>query len=123
MGTGIRAVTLIGFAVLLSGCVFQVGDRAPERAYASATERHEHNRVVIGRLHLGMPIDSVVAQLGDADFTEAFVRGGVSHRVLYYRTHRVSGDKVSTRPGTTPLVFVDGELAGWGELTLRQVLR
>jgi hypothetical protein len=123
MVTGMRALALIGLAALLSGCVFQVGDRAPKRTHASATERHEHNRVVIGRLQLGMPVDGVVAQLGDADFTEAFVRAGAPHRVLYYRTHRASGDKVSTRPGTTPLVFVDGELAGWGELTLRQVLR
>ncbi|PKL94995.1 MAG: hypothetical protein CVV18_07155, partial [Gammaproteobacteria bacterium HGW-Gammaproteobacteria-8] len=51
-------------------------------------------------------------------FSEAFTIDGVAHRVLFYRTQRVEGDGVTTRDETTPLVFVEGRLAGWGETAL-----
>jgi hypothetical protein len=35
--------------------------------------------------------------------------------VLLYRTRLVREDGRTTRDETTPLVFVDGELVGWGE--------
>lgn len=38
--------------------------------------------------------------------------------ILRYRTHHRHSDGETTRDETTPLVFVDGTLAAWGEASL-----
>ena len=65
---------------------------------------------------------SVVADLGDPDFTDAFARGDSEYVVLRYRTQRVKGDGITTRDETTPLVFVDGNLVGWGESAIEHAI-
>lgn len=103
----------------LGGCVIAVDDDHMDRGWGAERDdwrqRQERNREAIAELELGRHIDSVVDELGPADFNESFVRDGLTYRVLRYRTHRVHDDGRTTRDETEPLVFVDGELVGWGE--------
>jgi hypothetical protein len=43
-------------------------------------------------------------------------------QVLYYRTRRVDDDGITTKNECTPLVFINNELVGWGELSLSKYL-
>jgi hypothetical protein len=53
---------------------------------------------------LGLPADS-----------EAFTDGDDEVRVLFYRTQRRHSDGDTTRDETTPLVFRNDLLVGWGD--------
>lgn len=100
-----------------SGCVLHVGgDGDYGGDHYSKIERQEsRNRAAISRLELGAGFDAVRAQLGEPDFTEAFMVGQTEVRILRYRTHRTHSDGDTTPDETTPLVFRDGVLAGIGE--------
>jgi hypothetical protein len=113
-----RASIIVALLALIGGCVI-VNDSSQGKVGKSDT--FERNRLMIDRLQLGATLDAVVRELGDADITEAFLKDGRAHRVLYYRTHHASGTRGTTR-GMTPLVFVDGQLIGWGQSTLDYVL-
>lgn len=117
-------VFLVLVAVLSSGCYISVRDDGPE-GWSDGDDwerRQRRNQESISYLELGRTVDSVTAELGTADFTESFVRDGRTFRVLFYRTHRVREDGRTTRDETTPLVFVDGELVGWGESAVANAL-
>lgn len=118
-------VFLVLVAVLSSGCYISVRDDGPEGGWSDGDDwerRQRRNQESISYLELGRTVDSVTAELGTADFTESFVRDGQTFRVLFYRTHRVREDGRTTRDETTPLVFVDGELVGWGESAVENAL-
>jgi Protein of unknown function (DUF3192) len=99
----------------LSGCVIAVGTEDWKDDVADWRDRQEHNRHVVETLQLGQSRDVLVADLGSADFAEAFTRDGRNFEVLFYRTRHVDDDGRTTKDETTPLVFVDGALVGWGE--------
>lgn len=108
-------VSLITLAT--AGCVISVND---DDGWSSKDDdgwqqRQRRNRDAIEQLELGRTQDSVTAELGAADLSEAFVRDGREYQVLFYRTHREHKDGRTNRDETTPLVFVDGLLVGWGE--------
>ena len=98
--------------IALAGCVIAVNSPDGEDGWNSRQQRNER---AINHLELGRSRASVEAQLGEPDFVDAFQRNGEKFNVLYYRTHRVHGDGRTTRDETTPLVFVDGNLVGWGK--------
>ena len=111
-----RLLVLVFLAVLLSGCVVAIGNDGPESRDSAWAEVERDNRRAIDSLLMGMGIREVqLAMPHEADFSEAFMVDGVAHRVLFYRTQRVEGDGVTSRNETTPLVFADGQLVGWGE--------
>lgn len=117
-----RVVPLMLIAAMLSGCVVAIGndDFGEDSNNWSRVERE--NRAAIDRLRLGMGIYEVQdAMPNEPEFNEAFSFDGASHRVLFYRTQRVKGDGVTTRDETTPLVFTDGRLTGWGESAWRNL--
>lgn len=100
-----------------SGCVLHVGgDGDYGGDHYSKVERQEsRNRAAISRLELGAGFDAVRAQLGEPDFTEAYMVGSTEIRILRYRTHRTRSDGDTTPDETTPLVFRGGALSGIGE--------
>lgn len=104
-------------ALPLSGCVIHVGGGEGGRhgSYDSVEKREERNREALGRLALGTPLEQVLDQLGEPDFTEVMSIGGREVRILRYRTHRAHADGDTSRDETTPLVFKDGKLTGIGE--------
>ncbi len=60
----------------------------------------------------------VVAQLGTPNYSEAVARDGVAYRALRFRTLHRHSDGETTRNESTPLVFKDDVLIGWGDEVL-----
>ncbi len=112
MNKGIRLATVFTLVGILSGCVVVNGKGA---SWSSDWEgEQEENRRIISELDIGMQRDSVVARLGTPNYSEAFTRDGQEYRVLFFRTHWRHADGETTRNETTPLVFKDDLLIGWG---------
>ena len=103
---------------LLTGCVI-VTDRDDWDDSDDWRNRQETNREYIADLALGLSINDVRADLGSPDLSEAYREGNDNIVVLRYRTQHESSDGETTRDETTPLVFVNGELKGWGERAAR----
>ena len=121
MKKGIIAVILAG--TMLSGCVLSIdddgwnhGDNSDKRSSWSQIE--ENNREKIGDLSVGASIDSVRRKMGIPDFDELVVKNGKEHRILFYRTQRNKSDGSTTKDECTPLIFVNGELNGFGQTAL-----
>ena len=111
-----RLVLLVSLAAWLSGCVVAIGNDGLESRDSDWAEIERDNRGAIDSLRLGMGIREAQAVMPhEADFSEAFTVDGMAYRALFYRTHRVEGDGVTARNETTPLIFANGELVGWGE--------
>lgn len=110
-------VLLLTTAVLmLSGCVISIDGNHEDSDSWESTQRA--NDRAIRRLELGRSMNSVQAEMGEADFVEAFNRNGEEYMVLYYRTHRVDSDGRTSKDETTPLVFIGGLLVGWGDAAI-----
>lgn len=110
-----KLATIAALAVMLvwiNACVITVNT---DDEYDGWSSRQERNERTIKRLDLGRTLDSIENELGEPDFVESFHRNDDTFKVLYYRTHRRHGDGRTTKDETTPLVFVDGVLVGWGE--------
>lgn len=111
-----RLVVLASLVVWLSGCVVAIGNDGLESRDSDWAEIERDNRAAIDSLRLGMGIREAQSVMPhEADFSEAFTVDGVAYRALFYRTHRLEGDGVTSRNETTPLIFANGELTGWGE--------
>ena len=103
-------VTLL--AATVTGCVFIDGEHVDRDDWRSA---QEDNREAISRLSIGMSREAVVERLGTPADSEAFTRDGEEVRVLFYRTRHRHSDGETSRDETTPVVFRNDELVGWGQ--------
>lgn len=114
--------TLVVASVSLSGCVV-VTESSLQRdeAQYDGKQREQDNRSTIAGLPMAAPVTDVKQQLGTPDFTDRWQHQQENIEVLYYRTRWVHGDGKTTRDECTPLVFVDGKLAGSGQLALDRV--
>ncbi|MEM1081479.1 MAG: DUF3192 domain-containing protein [Pseudomonadota bacterium] len=116
MSTVIKAITAVLAIVWLSGCVIAVGNDGDSRSDGSWQDRERDNRNAIEQLQTGMTYGQVRDWMPhQAEFTESFQADEITYQVLFYRTQRVQADGRVTRDETTPLVFADGFLIGWGE--------
>jgi len=109
------ALAALPLLVTLAGCVFEINTNDSEDGMRDWQHRQERNARAIRRLEPGRSRESIESQLGEADFVESFSRGGQEFVVLFYRTHRVHDDGITSKDETTPLVFAGGDLVGWGE--------
>lgn len=121
-GIGIFAIILA-----LGGCVI-VTDREDWEGLDFDTasdweETQNFNHRYISRLALGVSIHAVRTDLGEPDFSEAFRGADGDYSILRYRTQHRHSDGETTQDETTPLIFQNGALIGWGETVLRQALR
>ena len=120
------SVICVLLTLMVSGCYISVRDDGAAGGWARDTDdwqhRQQRNREAIEHLVIGRSQRSIVDELGAADLRESFVRDGLTYQVLLYRTHLVHEDGRLTRDETTPLVFVDGELVGWGESAVQYAL-
>ncbi len=118
MNHGIRIATVLALVGTLSGCIV-IGGKGDWTA--DWEDEQEENRRIISQLDIGTQRDAVVAQLGTPNYSEAFTRDGQEYRVLFFRTQRRHSDGETTRDETTPLVFKDDRLVGWGDDVLDSI--
>lgn len=109
----IRLSVALLIATSLTGCVIAIGNDAFD---IEENWQHRQNRNVeyIHHLSLGQSMSSVESEIGDPDFVESFLRDGDEFELFYYRTQKLHDDGKTTIDETTPLVFVDRQLVGWG---------
>jgi hypothetical protein len=107
-------------ATTMSGCVIVAGDRDWDDN-DSWESRQQSNREAISKLELNTSRAVIVDQLGAPSFSDAFVRAGKEYRVLFYRTQRTVSDGETTRDETTPLIFENDQLIGWGHESLANI--
>jgi hypothetical protein len=116
-------ISIISFiAIALSGCVIAVGNTSHSEEDKWHV-RQERNSSYINQLDLGLSMTTVESDLGSADYNESFQRDGEAYQVLYYRTRQVHSDGKTTKDETTPLVFMDRKLIGWGEIAIEKATR
>ncbi|MGM0480619.1 MAG: DUF3192 domain-containing protein [Pseudomonadota bacterium] len=77
-------------------------------------ERETYNAKQIGQLEFGMSKDAVIRELGSPDINEAKETESGAHQVLFYRTHHVTSDGITSKDECTPLLFRDNQLVAWG---------
>jgi outer membrane protein assembly factor BamE (lipoprotein component of BamABCDE complex) len=75
----------------------------------------KQNRLAISQLRLDMSRSEVEAKVGTPEFTEAFSSEGQDYYVVYYRTHKDESDGKTTKSETTPIVFSQDQVVGWGQ--------
>lgn len=96
----------------LSGCVIVAGDQDWDDSSWQSQQRE--NRETISELELQADRSKIISKMGAPSFSDAFVKEGAEYRVLYYRTQHTKSDGETTKDETTPLVFKNGKLIGWG---------
>ncbi len=119
----VKTTVALSAILALSGCVIAVtegGSRSETRTSWQAQQ--DLNRSTIHAAALGSSIEDIRGRLGEADFTEAFVRNDGEYRVLFYRTHHMRSDGKTTRDETTPVIFRDGALVGFGDDFYRRLV-
>ncbi|MFT6731978.1 MAG: hypothetical protein ACJAS9_000153 [Polaribacter sp.] len=110
----LNAIISTLLAVSLSGCI--IVDRDNWRDSDSSWEkRQSDNKKIISKLEINDSRESVVSQLGAPDFSEAYTKGDKQYRILFYRTTHEHSDGDTTKDETTPLVFLNDSLVGWGQ--------
>lgn len=115
----ITLCTAFLLALAASGCVYIDGERVSGDDWR---ETQRVNRDVINQLEIGLSRGAVVDRLGTPVDSEAFMHDGDEIRVLFYRTRHRHSDGETSRDETTPLVFRNDRLEGWG-LTLYDAVR
>lgn len=112
---------LVPLTVSLSGCLI-VTDRESyddqDYQQQDVADVERSNRAIIASFSEGEAIAVVRERLGTPDFSESLTRNGDSYQVLYYRTHRLHKDGLTTKDECTPIVFKQAKLIGTGELAL-----
>lgn len=108
-------IVIIGFAIYFAAAalILQMYQANPE--HMSWQERETFNSKQIGRLDLGIAKGDVITLLGSPDISEAkATHDGQELLVLFYRTHHVKSDGITTRDECTPLLFKNDKLIAWG---------
>lgn len=97
----------------LSGCVIVARDH--DGGDDGWQDQQTDNRKQISDLELNTPRLDIIQKLGVPNFSEAFVKEADEYRVLFYRTQHIHSDGDTTKDETTPLVFKNDMLIGWGQ--------
>ena len=119
-----KALLALPLALTLSGCVIVAGDGEWDEDIGFSNWRSEQNanRSKISNLTLGLERTAVISRMGSPAFSEAFkAESGAAYQVLFYRTHREHGDGETTKDETTPLVFENDKLVGWGNDAVQRI--
>jgi hypothetical protein len=118
--TNLALLALLGTA--LSGCVVAIGNDGMDED-DDWQQRQERNSRYIRQLDLGQSMNLIESELGTPDFNESFQRDGETFQILYYRTRQAKEDGKTSMDETTPLVFIDNSLVGWGETAIDKATR
>jgi hypothetical protein len=118
-----QILALVTMTVLLSSCVVSIGNDDFDDEHEQWQGRQDRALKMINDLDLGRDLVSIESEFGEPDFTDSFMRNGEAIRVLHYRTHHSHSDGKTTRDETTPLVFIDDQLVGWGDMAIEKATR
>jgi len=110
-----KASATAALVVSLTGCIVVGGVSTDSNNWR---EQQRENALYISSLELGTAPERVIEELGTPSSSEAFMQKSAEVRVLYYRTQHKKSDGETTKDETTPLVFVNDKLVGWGESAL-----
>jgi len=115
MNTKVIKIIVIGFLVYVGFAIaiLQLYQADPESM--NWQERETFNQKQIGTLDLGTGKDEIIRLLGSPDISEAKATDDGEIQILFYRTHHVKSDGITTRDECTPLLFKDDQLIAWGE--------
>jgi len=103
---------LAALTAATSGCVYVNGENIGPSDWR---DEQRTNSKLISELEIGAERSAVLTRLGPPSDSEAFTRDGEEMRVLFYRTQHKRSDGETTRDETTPLVFENDRLIGWGQ--------
>ena len=99
----------------LTGCVIAVGGGDEGHSMSTSFgDREYENRKKIDKIQLNASYSDVKQKLGLGDFNEKYQIDGKEIQVLFYRTHRVHKDDLTTKDECTYLHFVNGDLLETG---------
>ena len=123
----LKILALAGLFAALSGCVIVTDRENVDFDWDDSTEsgtdnwqrKQRENREAIADLQLGASVEEVKSELGSPDFSESFSSNGSQYLILRYRTHHRHSDGETSADETTPLVFEDGLLTGWGDSAMK----
>ena len=124
----VKMLSLSLLVLAQAGCVI-VTDREDWEGYSSDhgrswEDQQDENHRYISSMVLGLAEVDVRADLGAPDYVEAYrAPDGRDFTILRYRTHHRHSDGETTQDETTPLIFENGQLIGWGDSVLNQTVR
>lgn len=78
-------------------------------------DRQDFNKVQISKLALGTSRSSILELLGPPDISEAKKQQDSRIQVMFYRTHHVKSDGITTQNECTALLFENDVLTSWGK--------
>lgn len=129
-GRIMRRIYVLLFAVFVSGC-------AGAGSLVKITDAASNNRGSLSKIAVGMDKEQVMDIMGrdviqarccfwrvpiaNPYKTEILQGQGKSFEVLYYFTDAPDTDCRIDEENLTPLVFLDGEIIGWGDGFMREV--
>lgn len=94
----------------LTGCVIAVGGEDGHSISGDFEDREYENRKKIARIQLNSAFSDVSHTMGVADFSETYLDNEKTVNVVYYRTHRLHKDGLTTKDECTKLIFVSNSL-------------
>ena len=111
----VALLVAVPLTLSLTGCVIAVGGGDEGHSISTSFgDREYDNRKKIAKIQLNATYNDVHHKLGLADFNEKYQVDGKEIKVLFYRTHRVHKDDLTTKDECTYLHFVDGVLLETG---------
>jgi hypothetical protein len=117
-----RLAALLLTSTALTGCVVAIGNDGFDDDEQWEQNQKRNDRYITN-IALGASQSSVEADLGAPDYRDSFQRNGDTCEVLYFRTQHAHSDGKTTRDETTPMVFIDGILVGYGPTAVENATR
>jgi hypothetical protein len=102
--TLLALIVIAPLSLTLTGCVIAVGGEDGHSISGDFDDREYQNRKKIAGIQLNTTFTGV------ADFNETYFDDGKTVNVVYFRTHRLHKDGLTTKDECTKLVFVNDEL-------------
>ena len=121
---------ILGY-VILAACIINFYKDDPE--HMEIVDRQEFNLKYLAKLDAqrissasqvtNKTTKNIIDYLGSPDITEAKESGGIVYQILFYRTHQVKSDGITTKDECTGLLFINDHLIGWGKNAYKHYLK
>jgi len=115
MNVKVIKILIFGFAIYAAFAALILNLYQGDPEGLNWQERETFNLKQIGQLDIGNTKDDIIRVLGSPDISEAKATQDGQVQVLFYRTHHVKSDGITTRDECTALLFRNNKLVGWGE--------